>query len=331
MFDTTLATAKLSQDGRVGANDDHAFAHPDAAFLDLARGLELYIAEITWKPAFHHLADLPVELRYKIYKYYLEDDNRSLTTYQWPCLDWKQPYLALNQPQIRFSVPFFPALCLISKILFQEVVPFLLQSLTLDCPSSDAAMYFIEKAAHFQVQGLDIANNIHKLKICDTNGMALQKDSTTYGDKVRAIDVHMMVVNNRFVGLYLTSCPNLRQIAMDFYAPVERRFEYGPSTVAHISAMSIRPYLEGLNPKLILNLKQLHTIRINGFAGRQNVSEDDYCLPFAIFKDDTVENLHPLLAVARQLVDGFKAIGQKMQIDVSLRWGDGEHENTTMK
>lgn len=80
------------------------------AFLELAQDLELYIDDLVWRPTFHRLVDLPIELRYQIYELYFDNDVRAFATMFWPdCYFW--PSLLRK----RKSAPYLPDLCLANK------------------------------------------------------------------------------------------------------------------------------------------------------------------------------------------------------------------------
>ncbi|KAJ8118208.1 hypothetical protein OPT61_g755 [Boeremia exigua] len=233
-------------------NDNQSLEHPDAAFLELARGLELYIDEITRQPTFDRLFDLPIEIRHEIYKYYLLDDRRSLAARQWPFLYWAG-FRIRHELEVRVSVSFLPMLCLVNKTLFRELTSFLFCYLIVACKNRSSALHFFTTAARMQAQGLEVAQKIRRLTIFDMIGVRLPvyRSNVAVSERLVAIGASYLAMEQ--ITRRLNSCRELRQITIGFAAHVEGDFSH--TTNSRITAESVGPFLAGFDLRSILRLR----------------------------------------------------------------------------
>lgn len=93
------------------------------AFEELLCVIGPYIDDLDDSPAFHRFAELPPELRYKVYEQYFIDNNKCLACLKWPDSNGK-PSLSFTKPRgPRWGrpSPFLPNLCPVDHTLRTEV------------------------------------------------------------------------------------------------------------------------------------------------------------------------------------------------------------------
>ena len=190
----------------------------DAAFLELAHNLELYIEDILWRPTFHGFLDLPIELRYKIYEEYFSNNEGAVTTQSWSHVTWH-----LSEYRRRASVQFLPRFCLASKVLLKEVASFLLTPMEFRFEHVGNLLYFLEAAAHFQTLKFNIAHHVRRLYVHDVNELRFAQTGFVNGSSFLHIDMLRTELANVSTSVALNNFQGLPELVLAFHAPVRLR------------------------------------------------------------------------------------------------------------
>lgn len=300
-----------------GDNDTVISDRAVTAFLELAQDLELYIDDLVWRPTFHRLVDLPIELRYQIYELYFDDDVRAFATMFWPdCYFWPSLLRKVK------SAPYMPDLCLANKSLLKEVGSFLLASLRFEFRSVPNMMHFFDKAAQFQSSELNIIQGIRELVQQDTNNCDSQHAICPSGQRTPTFNMTAIVLSNRSTSIALHMLQNITHLTLCFYAPVEVRRSKTIGGPPIFKALSIHEYLDGFNASSISRLKNLRSAEFLGYSGYQNV--DRYAgidLKDSNWVKDDEECLAPLVKMTLEVKMRPKARGQEVEVVTAMHYG----------